>query len=148
MSTVLRLLDIMAITAHRSTRPYSAGIQRAIHHIEQNEGEMPGIAQLARVAGMSESYFKVVFKRETSMPPVEYVIWRRLERAKGVLRTTFTSITRLAMDFGFTSSQHFATVFKRLTGETPSAYRKRVHLHLEPSAPVVGAGPDFHPAVR
>lgn len=143
---LLRLvLDIIAIAEHHLSRPFSVGVQRAVRHIEQNKGAIPGVPQLAQVASMSESYFKVVFKRETGMPPVEYAIWRRVEWAKHLLRTTDRPITRIAMDLGFATSQHFATVFKRLGNLTPRSYRQRSRLPTRSQTPITGAGADFHP---
>jgi len=144
---LLRLvLDILVIVERRAAHPYSPGIQKAIRHIEQNPGILPGINELAQIAGMSASYFKVLFKRETGMPPVEYAMWRRMEKAKHLLRSSGISITRLSMDLGFSTSQHFATVFKRLTGHTPKTFRQRSRLPSPHEAPSSGAGPRFHPA--
>lgn len=144
---ILRLiLDMVAIMERRLAHPYSIGIQSAIRHIEQNPANLPGIAQLARVAGMSESYFKIVFKKETGMPPVEYANWRRVEKAKRLLQASSFPVTSIAMDLGFATSQHFATVFKRLTGLSPTVFRERAHLRSIQQVPLSGAGPSFHPS--
>ena len=144
---LLRLvLDAISIATHRNARPYSIGMQRAIHHIGETPRNIPDIRQLAHIAGMSESYFKVSFKRETGMPPVEYAMRRRVEEAGHRLRTSECPITSLAMDLGFATSQHFATVFKRFTGLSPRAYRQRSLLYPLLQLPLTGAGPDFHPS--
>jgi AraC-like DNA-binding protein len=123
---LLRLaLDIISIAEHQVTHPHLAGVQKAIRHIENNLATVPTVEQLARLAGMSESYFKIMFKKETGIPPVEYAMWRRMETAKQLLSTSRVPVTRLAVDLGFASSQHFATAFKRLTGLTPRAFRQR-----------------------
>jgi len=140
------VLDAISIAAHRNALPYSIGIQRVIHHIGNTQSVLPDIRQLAHIARMSESYFKVIFKRETGMPPVEYVMWRRIKHAEYILGTSERPVTRLAIDLGFATSQHFATVFKRLTGLTPRTYRQRSRLHPSAQPPLIGAGPDFHPA--
>lgn len=146
---LLRLvLDIIAIAEHQVAHPCSVGIQNAIHHIERNATSLPGVARLARAARMSESYFKVIFKKEVGMPPVEYAMWRRMEKAKHLLRSSGLSITRIAMDLGFSTSQHFATVFKRLAGHTPKAFRQRAHVQTSLHSPSTGAGPRFHPAEK
>ncbi len=143
---LLRLaLDIIGIAERRIARPYSIGIQNAIHHIEQHPTQFPDLKVLAHAAHMSDSYFKRIFKHETGMPPLEYAMWRRMENAKHLLRTTNYPVTRLAMEMGFATSQHFATVFKRLTGFTPSAFRQRAHLRIRHQSPSNGAGPGFHP---
>lgn len=146
---VLRLLlDVLHLAGHRMAHPFSIGIQQAIRHIEQHPDVIPSAEELARQARMSASHFKAVFKRETRMPPVEYAAWRRIERAKQLLRTTDRPVTRLAMDLGFATSQHFATVFKRFTGLTPRAFRQRAHLRATRQTPSCGAGPGFHPTAH
>jgi AraC-like DNA-binding protein len=144
---LLRLvLDVIAIAERQIAHPYSPVIQKVVCHIEQTPNALPCITELARMACMSESYFKVLFKRETGMPPVEYAMRRRIERAKDLLRSSNTPITRLAMDLGFSTSQHFSTVFMRLTGLTPNIFRHRAHIQIMSQSPLDGAGPTFHPA--
>jgi AraC family transcriptional regulator len=53
----------------------------------------------------------------------QYVIQRRVEHAKVMLRTTDEPLSQIAAAVGFASQSHFTTVFKRLTGATPKAYR-------------------------
>ena len=146
---LLRLiLDVLAITGRKRGHPHSIGVQKAICYIEQNPASPPSATQLAQVAGMSESYFKVTFKKETGMPPGEYANWRRMEMAKHLLRLSAYPITRLAVDLGFATSQHFATVFKRLIGVSPKTFRQRAALYPNFQPPSIGAGPAFHPTAR
>ena len=143
---LLRLvLDILAVAERHEAMPYSAGVTRAIRHIEHYFGEPVTVAQLAQIAGMSESHFKAMFRRETGVPPIEYLQWRRIEHAKHVLRSADLSITRIALDGGFATNQHFATVFKRLTGLTPRAFRRQAKVLSLGRSPVSGSGPRFHP---
>jgi AraC family transcriptional regulator len=58
------------------------------------------------------------------MPPYRYVILRRIDRAKKLLRHTDLPISRIAYDTGFASQSHLASTFKRVVGETPGAYRR------------------------
>lgn len=64
------------------------------------------------------------FRRVAGVTPHQYLVTRRLERARALLRTTDLSITRVAGLAGFPSSQHFATVFRRAFGRSPTAYRR------------------------
>jgi len=146
---LLRLiLDTIAITGRKRAHPCVIGVQKALRHIEQNPANPPSVTRLAQVAGMSESYFKVTFKKETGMAPGEYANWRRIEMAKRLLRLSAHPITRLAMELGFATSQHFATVFKRLTGVSPKVFRQCAVLYPNFQPPSSGAGPDFHPAAK
>lgn len=60
------------------------------------------------------------------MPPYRYVIQRRVERVKTLLRHTDLPISRIAYETGFASQSHLATTFKRNVGQTPGVYRRSV----------------------
>ena len=70
------------------------------------------------VARLSESRFKARFKREMGVPPAEYWLRKKVEQASVLLAKA--TITQVAHQLGFSSSQYFATVFKRYTLTSPS----------------------------
>ena len=144
---LLRLiLDIIGLTAHTAQHLCSPGVQRALCYLTDNCTAHLSIAALAAVAGMSESYFTVLFKREVGMTPMAYLLRRRVERAKQVLRDSDTPVTSIAFSLGFATSQHFATVFKRLTDHTPRNFRHLCRLQPQTHVqPIAGTGPAFHP---
>lgn len=82
------------------------------------------IAELARQMHLSESQFKSRFKTETGISPWQFILKARIDAAKQRLLASNASVTQIAMELGFASSQYFATVFKRLTGMTPRVYRR------------------------
>ncbi|MDA3924077.1 MAG: AraC family transcriptional regulator [Kiritimatiellae bacterium] len=82
------------------------------------------VDSLAYQAALSPSHFINQFKRITGLPPHQFLIKCRLDQAKVRLKNTSLSITRIAQDLGFCSSQHFASHFRRATGVTPSAWRQ------------------------
>jgi len=92
-------------------------------HIENHLTEPLTIPDLAARAGLSVSRFKVRFKEETGVPPIEYVQRAKIEDAKRRL-VRGASVTETAFALGFPTSQYFATVFKRFTGHSPSAQRR------------------------
>jgi len=96
-------------------RPLAA----VIDYIQKHSGEPLGIPELAHLAGLSEARFKVRFKEATGVPPGEYVQRIRIEEARRRLAAGRESVTRIAFDLGFSSSQYFATVYKRYTGKSP-----------------------------
>ena len=77
---------------------------------------LPGVSDV-NVAVMAE---KLTLKLEPGTTPRD-----KIEAAKRLLHQDSTSVTGIALDLGFVSSQYFATVFKRITGVTPSRYRHR-----------------------
>ncbi len=98
-------------------------INRCLHYIEENITEQTTIEQLAELMNLSPSRFKAKFKEAVGIPPAEYCTRRKIERAKELLRDHDISITAIAYALGFSSSQYFATVFKRYTNQHPGGYR-------------------------
>jgi AraC-like DNA-binding protein len=93
-----------------------------LEHIAGHPDEKMSVDDLARMAGLSASRFKANFKRTLGVPPGEYVLRKKIERAQTLLSQGGKSVTDVAFDLDFSSSQYFATVFKRYTGKTPRMY--------------------------
>jgi AraC family transcriptional regulator len=98
--------------------------ERLIAFVDENLGSDLGLTRLAAVAGYSPDHFARLFKRAFGLSPYQYVLERRVERAKSLLRDRSHSIAEVAMLCGFASQAHFHTTFKARTGVTPGAYRK------------------------
>lgn len=81
------------------------------------------LEDLAREANLSPYHFARLFKLSTGLSPHQYVIERRVEEAKVLLRGTDLTVGEIALAVGFVNQSHFARQFKRLTGATPSAFR-------------------------
>lgn len=79
--------------------------------------------ELANIAGYSNTYFKAKFKTETGMTPADYIKEQRLEYAKRRLIESDASITKIALELGFSSSSYFCAFFKKQTAYTPMFYR-------------------------
>ncbi len=103
----------------------SAATQAAMEFAGSHLAQDIGVSEMARAAKWSVSRFHSRFVRETGETPAEWLRRQRVLRAKQLLLTTRRSVTTLAHELGFPSSQYFATVFSRYTGLTPSAYRER-----------------------
>ena len=85
------------------------------------------LAEMALHAGLSTFHFCRQFKRTTGLTPHQFVLHRRVERAKQCLRSgESTPLAVIGEKLGFVSQSHFTTVFRRLAGVTPRAYRERV----------------------
>jgi len=81
------------------------------------------LSQLAAVAGMSAHYFSELFKQSTGHPPHSYVLLQRMERAKQGLRDPGRSIIDAGLEAGFQNPSHFARMFRKLEGISPSEFR-------------------------
>ncbi len=98
-------------------------IGAAVTYIRQNIREDIPLETLAECAGLSLSRFKARFKKETGMTPREYINQLKIREAKRMLREN-QSVTRVALDLGFGSSNYFAVLFKKITLYSPSQYQK------------------------
>ena len=78
---------------------------------------------LARLAGISAHHLVECFTREVGISPHRYLLAVRVRMAQEMLTGSNIAVTDLALELGFSSSQHFAATFKRLTGETAQGYR-------------------------
>lgn len=75
--------------------------------------------------GYTENYLRSCFRKETGMPPLQYLHHLRIEQAKNMLlQEDFVSIGRVAAECGFSDALYFSTCFKKHTGLSPTAYRK------------------------
>ena len=83
------------------------------------------VERLASVSGVSEAHFARSFKDAFGAPPHRYLLTRRIERAKALLRDTDTPIIEIALDTGWQSLGTFGRVFRDVTGESPSELRAR-----------------------
>jgi len=82
------------------------------------------LGQLAALAGLSEFYFHRLFKSAMGMTPYAYQTEVRMKQARRLLRETSHSISAVALDVGYANPSHFANVFRRVTGLSPSEYRR------------------------
>jgi AraC-like DNA-binding protein len=103
---------------------FSMSITRALEYLNSHYGEKISVEDLARVANLSTSHFSRVFKEQTSMSPVEYIMMIRLDCAKRMLRANEKSLSEIALDCGFNSSSYFYQCFTREFNISPSDYRK------------------------
>jgi len=85
------------------------------------------VPAMARAALMSPSHFARCFRAAYGETPYNYLMTRRVERAKALLRRGDLSVTDVCMAVGCTSLGSFSSRFSELVGETPSAYRARSH---------------------
>jgi len=98
-------------------------LKLVLDFIANNLEESISLSQLATIAGMSPHYFSELFKQSTGCTPHNYVLVQRLERAKQRLRDPKCSVIEAGLDAGFQNASHFARIFRKLEGTTPSRFR-------------------------
>ena len=98
-------------------------LQQAISYINEHLTENLSLKDISTEVGMSPFYFTNLFKQSTGMTAYQYVIYRRIERAKQLLRNQELSIAEVSEQAGFESQSHFGNVFRKHTSKTPKMYR-------------------------
>jgi len=98
-----------------------ADVQQFIH---ENMHRPIALADMARVAGLSPTYFSDRFRQTVGMRPTAYLMGRRMERARYLLLTTRAPVKQIAFEVGMNDPAYFTRVFTRLCGNSPSGYRQ------------------------
>ena len=105
-------------------------LRRARDHMDRNYAQPLSVPDLASTALMSTAHFSRKFRAAYGETPYSYLMTRRIERAKALLRQGM-SVTDTCFAVGCTSLGSFSSRFTEIVGETPSQYRARDHQHLE-----------------
>jgi AraC-like DNA-binding protein len=115
--------------------PVYIHLLRAKDLIDREYARPLDVPALAREAHASTAHFSRSFKRAFGETPHRYLLTRRIERAKELLRGTFLSVTEVSLEVGFQSLGSFSTAFRDLVGEPPSAYARRWRGERPPPIP-------------
>ena len=107
-----------------------AHLRRARDLMDREYSRPLDVAALARAALMSKAHFSRRFRASYGEAPYAYLMTRRIERAKALLRHGDLSVTEVCRAVGCTSLGSFSARFTQLAGETPTAYRARDHSAL------------------
>jgi len=99
-------------------------IQKAVSFVDDNYRTDISRDAACGLAGMSPSHFSRTFRKVVGMSYQEYVNRKRIAKAKELLRTSPQSIAEIAAYVGFADNTGFGRIFKKVTGHTPSAYRR------------------------
>ena len=97
-------------------------VKQSIEIMQSCLGDV-SVSEIARSSGMSARNFNRLFLRETGLTPKDYLIYRRVERAKTLLKETKMTVTDISLEVGYHSLSKFIATFKRFSGSLPSDYR-------------------------
>ena len=132
-----QLTDLLAtrlLAAHTGSlttfQPTMGGLSpkallRAIERLRSDSDADVSLAALASEAGLSRFHFCRAFKESTGLSPHAWLRQHRLEQAMNMLRDTDASVVSVAAALGYSTQTAFAAAFRKLTGETPSDWRRR-----------------------
>jgi AraC-like DNA-binding protein len=119
-----------------------AYLRRARDLIDREYASPLDVAEIARASYMSQAHFSRQFKKAYGETPYAYLMTRRIERAKALLRRGDMSVTDVCMAVGCTSLGSFSARFTELVGQTPTSYRGGDHAALKTPTGVRHQGPD------
>jgi len=124
----LELVDSYAVP-HRSVRTYRGGLgparlRRVTELVHAKIEDELSLDEMAESAGLSAAHFSKMFRKSTGETPHQFVVRHRVERAKKMLRAGEGRVLDVAVACGFKTQQHFARVFRRAYGASPTEYRQ------------------------
>ncbi len=99
-------------------------MKRLEQYIALNIDRAISLGDMAATVGLSKMHFAAQFRALTGFRPREYLLFKRIERAKAVMTETGMPLVEVAFAAGFNAQAHFSTVFKRFTGKTPAQWRQ------------------------
>jgi AraC family transcriptional regulator len=119
----------LAPHARRSAQKFRGGLagwqqQTVATHIAQHLADRISVTSLAVLVGLSPYHFSRAFKQSFGMPPHRYHTHRRIERAKALLANPERSATEIGAIVGFSWASTFTMTFRKVTGITPTDYRR------------------------
>lgn len=126
VAIVARLLNLQQAEAPERPRIAELAkwrLKRAIEYIETSLAGSVSLADIASAAGLTRMHFAAQFKAATGLRPHEYLLRRRIERAQEKLAGTRMSLVDVALSVGFQTQSHFTSVFTRMVGKPPRAWR-------------------------
>lgn len=128
VSVAARLVRCHSSISAESEKPNGRLLGRrlkdVISYIEDNLSQNISLDDIASVAGLSVSHFKSLFRESVGLPVHQYVIRRRVERAKSLLGEGKMPISQIALETGFAHQSHLAHHMRRLLGVSPKTLRE------------------------
>lgn len=101
-------------------------LRRVLEYLQENLSSNLSLFELASIAGLSATQFKVLFKQSTGLPVHQYIIRRRVEYAVSLIKGGDLPISEIALQAGFSSPSHMAKLVRQSTGLSPAQIRDRL----------------------
>ncbi|MBX9766869.1 MAG: AraC family transcriptional regulator [Bdellovibrionales bacterium] len=117
-----KLGQSVLFTEHIEGKILDERVKKSVRSIESNIANV-NLAEVARASGLSQRNFNRLFLQEAGLTPKDYIILRRIETAKQLLRESKLTVTDISLEVGYNSLSKFIAMFKKIEGCLPSDYR-------------------------
>ena len=127
------MLAVIQCAGNDAKQTHSDRVTEVKKYITEHIYDDLSIELLAKKLHLSDAHFKSWFKKELGMPPLDYILRARVDEGKKIMRrNSRLSIADIAYQLNFSSSQYFATVFKKYAGISPAAFRNSLDVKAAP----------------
>jgi AraC family transcriptional regulator len=126
LEQVFRVLTNSNATGIHPQHVHFSRLQKVLRHINAHLTEPLANAELAALAGVSESHFRRIFLGAVGMPPHHYIRNRRLAQARKLLAMSDLPISMISDECGFYSQSHLTKCFQTTHAVAPAAYRRQM----------------------
>lgn len=116
--------EIRPITPYRNIQNLE-NMDKVIQYINTNISKKLSLEELADISCFSRTYFSVLFKELNGVSPWDYINIKRVELAKSMLRNSSQTVLYISSECGFSNLSNFNRIFKKVTGTTPTEFRKK-----------------------
>ena len=118
--------NLLCLLLLDESRPAAADdrIAQAIRFMNRSLAQPISVQQVAEAVSLSPSHFSRQFKSQTGFSPYEYIVLRRIDRAKHLLTSTDLSVKEIAYKAGYGSEENFIHSFQKNVGISPGLFRK------------------------
>lgn len=122
----IHLSKVLSDNCNVFFKPFNKYIANALEYINDRYNTELSVEQIAGHVGLSSRHFSRIFSEYLKVSVQDYITLIRLKKAKELLENTDLSVTYIAQQVGFNTSQYFATTFKKYESMTPCEYRRIV----------------------
>ncbi len=119
------LLTLQNRSAHNDNQEQSDNIERLLAVIDSRLGSNPTVPQLAETVGLSQNYLAAIFKKSTGTTIKQFILARKMARARYLLESTNLQIKAIAREVGIEDEQYFNKKFRSVEGISPQKFRMR-----------------------
>lgn len=119
-----RLLCLMLLEEAGPVADKNSFVAQAIRYMNRHLYEPISVAEIAEEVNLSQSHFSRQFKRYTGHSPYEYLVLRRIDKAKHLLTSTQMTVKEIAYSIGYNSEENFIHSFQKNVGISPGLFRK------------------------